>query len=210
MITGVFDLRYDLFDSFSQCLPWADGSRIFAATPWPYGAYRWVRLRAARFFEETTGPPAWCGRDRFLVVFAWRTLCAVRQGVLHGGPAGAVSIIANLATGARRNSVAELYLVVMRTPGPLRPKRSGGVQRGQSPPGGFLVTFCPYKKLPGSGARSPGPQQRRHLFGGKYLPILKEMRAWGPHFLFTQYSQCSNTPAAPRAEPTAPHSDSGG
>ena len=62
MITGGFDLRYDLFDSFSQCLPWADGSRIFAATPWPYGAYRWVRLRAARFFEETTGPPAWCGR----------------------------------------------------------------------------------------------------------------------------------------------------
>ena len=62
MITGVFYLRYDLFDSFSQCLPWADGSRIFAATPWPYGAYRWVRLRAARFFEETTGPPAWCGQ----------------------------------------------------------------------------------------------------------------------------------------------------
>ena len=63
MITGVFCLRYDLFDSFSQSLPWADGSRISAATPWPYGAYRWVRLRAARFYEETTGPPARCGRD---------------------------------------------------------------------------------------------------------------------------------------------------
>ena len=161
-------------------------------------------------FERLPGHRHGAGETALLVVYAWRIRCAVRQGLLHGGPAGAVSITANLATGARRNSVAEHYPGIAGTPGPLRPKRSGGVQRGQSPLGGFLVTFCPYKKLPGSGARSPGPQQRRHLFGGKYLPILKEMRAWGPHFLFTQYSQCSNTPAAPRAEPTAPHSDSGG
>ena len=63
MITGVFCLRYDLVVSFSQSLPWADGSRISAATPWPFGAHRWVRLRAARFYEETTGPPARCGRN---------------------------------------------------------------------------------------------------------------------------------------------------
>ena len=59
---GGFCLRYDLFDSFSQCLPWADGSRISAATPWPFSLHRWVRLREARFFGETTGPPARCGR----------------------------------------------------------------------------------------------------------------------------------------------------
>ncbi len=160
-MTGVFCLRYDLFVSFPQSLPWADASRISATTPLPFGLLRWVRLREARFKLETTGPPAWCGRDRFLVVCAWRICYAVRQGLLHGGPAGAVSITANLATGARRNSAAEHYPGIAGTPGPLRPKRSGGVQRGQSPLGGFLVTFCPYKKLPGSGASSPGPSSEK-------------------------------------------------
>ena len=160
MITGVFDLRYDLFDSFSQCLPWADGSRIFAATPWPYGAYRWVRLRAARFFEETTGPPAWCGRAC--------SSCRVRMAHPLRSSAGTSTWRAGRRSidtpqschwsaqqfGGRAPSSRDTHS------GPLRPKRSGGVQRGQSPLGGFLVTFCPYKKSPGTGARSPGPSTK--------------------------------------------------
>ena len=80
MITGVFCLRYDLVVSFSQSLPWADGSRISAATPWPFGLHRWVRLRAARFYEETTGPPARCGRHC--------SSCPVRMAHPLRSPAG--------------------------------------------------------------------------------------------------------------------------
>ena len=47
---------------FSQSLPWADAGPIAGTTPWPFGLLRWVRLREARFFGETTGPPARCGR----------------------------------------------------------------------------------------------------------------------------------------------------
>ena len=59
---GGFCLRHDLFDSFPQCLLWADAGRIAGTTPWPFSLFRWVRLREARFFGETTGPPARCGR----------------------------------------------------------------------------------------------------------------------------------------------------
>ena len=52
---GGFCLRYDLFDSFSQCLLWADAARISAATPWPYSLLRWVRLLGARFFSRLPG-----------------------------------------------------------------------------------------------------------------------------------------------------------
>ena len=58
---GGISLRYDLFVSFSQCLLWADGS-LCAAAPLPFSLLRWVRLLEARFFGETTGPPAQCGR----------------------------------------------------------------------------------------------------------------------------------------------------
>ena len=112
-------------------------------------------------FERLPGHRHGAGETALLVMYAWRIRCAVRQGLLHGGPAGAVSTPANLATGARRGSEEWHHLVVLRSPGPLRPKRSGGVQRGQSPLGGFLVTFCPYKKLPGSGASSPGPSAEK-------------------------------------------------
>ena len=110
--------------------------------------------------ERLPGHRHGAGDTALLVVYAWRIRCAGRQGVLHGGPAGAVSTPTNLARGARRSSAAEHYPGMAGSRGPLRPKRSGGVQRGQSPLGGFLVTFCPYKKSPGTGARSPGPSTK--------------------------------------------------
>jgi len=43
-------------------------------------------------FERLPGHRHGAGGPALLVVYAWRIRCAVRQGVLHGGPAGAVSI----------------------------------------------------------------------------------------------------------------------
>ena len=63
MITGDFGLRYDLFVSSSQSLLWADA----AQNRWNHSlALRSPSLASppkAHFFEETTGPPAQCGRD---------------------------------------------------------------------------------------------------------------------------------------------------
>ena len=40
--------------------------------------------------ERLPGHRHGAAETALLVVCAWRILCAVRQGVLHGGPAGAV------------------------------------------------------------------------------------------------------------------------
>ena len=48
------NLDVERLSGFSQSLPWADASRIAGTTPWPFGLLRWVRLREARFFGETS------------------------------------------------------------------------------------------------------------------------------------------------------------
>ena len=86
-MTGVFCLRYDLAVS------------IFPTT----SLGRWqsnlrhnsLDLRSsslgsppkARFFSRLPGLRHGAGGSALLAVYAWRTLCAVRQGLLHGGPA---------------------------------------------------------------------------------------------------------------------------
>ena len=41
----------------------------------------------ARFFSRLPGLRHGAGGSALLAVYAWRTLCAVRHGLLHGGPA---------------------------------------------------------------------------------------------------------------------------
>ena len=85
---GVFCLRYDLFvwffsmSSLGRC----------RSNRWNHSLALWPSSLGSppsgTVLFILPGHRHGAGGTALLVVDAWRTLCAVRQGVLHGGPAG--------------------------------------------------------------------------------------------------------------------------